>query len=152
MEVPTYPPRYQLYQDYGAVLRRYRQFCGSCVGRSTLVMRPRSRNVCNVIDVPLVPSATIPKKWSKSAFVPLLLSNVMSLVPKIDEVCFVTLYANYDFVCLVETWLKSHIHKNVVALDGYNRLRRDRYERIHGGVCMYIKDTIKSAVLEKYFV
>ena len=73
----------------------------------------------NLVDVPLVPSATIPRKVSKSAFVPsFLLSNVMSLVPKIGEVCYITHHANYDFVYLVETWLQSHIRNNVVALDG----------------------------------
>ena len=65
-----------------------------------------------------------------------LLSNVMSLAPKIDEVREVVQQENYDLVCLVETWLQDHIHDNVVHVPEYNLIRRDRRERIHGGVCI----------------
>ena len=73
---------------------------------------------------------------------------MISLVPKFDEECYVTHDANYDFVYLVETcMLQSHIHNNIIALDSYNLLCRDMYERTHrgggGGVCMNIKETIK---------
>ena len=89
-------------------LEHDRQFGRSCVGRSTIVMRSRLRNVFNVVDVPLVPSATTRKKGSESAFVPsFLLSNVMSLVPKIDDVCYITHHANHDFVCLVESCYRA---------------------------------------------
>ena len=37
--------------------------------------------------------------------------------------------------------MQSHIHDSVVSLDGYNIVRRDRKERLQGGVCIYIKDT-----------
>ncbi|KAK2547060.1 hypothetical protein P5673_033168, partial [Acropora cervicornis] len=46
-----------------------------------------------------------------------------------------------------ESWLRSHIHDNVVALEGFNVIRRDRVESEHGGICMYIKDTINFTVL-----
>ena len=35
----------------------------------------------------------------------------------------------------------------MVALEGFNVIRRDRVESEHGGVCMYIKDTIHFTVL-----
>ena len=35
----------------------------------------------------------------------------------------------------------------MVALEGFNVIRRDRVESEHGGVCMYIKDTINFTVL-----
>ena len=59
---------------------------------------------------------------------------MISLVPKFDEECYVTHDANYDFVYLVETcMLQSHIHNNIIALDSYNLLCRDMYERTHRG-------------------
>ena len=54
-------------------------------------------------------------------FVPsLLLSNVMSLSPKVDEVSHVVQNANYNLVCITETWLQQHIPDSVVAINGYN--------------------------------
>ena len=76
------------------------------------------------------------------------LSNVMSLVPKIDEVCHVVQNANFDFVCITESWLKPHIQDSVVSLDCFNLVRHYRKETMHGGVCAYIKDTIPFTVLE----
>ena len=48
---------------------------------------------------------------SESVFVPsLLLSNVMSLAPKID--------ANVDLTCITETWLRTYLPSNVVECLG----------------------------------
>ena len=74
-----------------------------------------------------------------------------ALAPKIDEVRDVIYRGNYDFVSFVETWLQGHIHDNVVDIQGYNLIRRDRCERQHGGVCIYIKDTIEFSVLDELF-
>lgn len=72
----------------------------------------------------------------------------MSLAPKIDEVNSVVSNANVDVVCITETWLQSHISDSVVAINGYNLIRRDRRDARHGGVCMYIKSFIPFTVLE----
>ncbi|EDO26094.1 predicted protein [Nematostella vectensis] len=86
---------------------------------------------------------------SLNAFVPaLLLSNVRSLAPKIDEVREAISNANLDLACITETWLRNHIHNNVIAVSGYNLVRRDRTKDQHGGVCIFIKDSIKYQVLE----
>ena len=82
-------------------------------------------------------------------FVPsLFLSNVVSLAPKIDEVSHVVQNANYDLVCITESWLRQHIPDSVMAINGNNIIRRDRKEATHGGVCMYIKETIPFSVLD----
>lgn len=57
-----------------------------------------------------------------------MLSNVMSLTPKIDEVREVIHHANVDLVCITETWLKDYIHDNVVDVSGFDLVRRDRTE------------------------
>ena len=66
----------------------------------------------------------------------------MSLAPKIDEVCHVVQKANFDFVCITESWLKPQIQDCVVSLDGFNPVRRDRKEAMHGGVCTYLADDL----------
>ena len=78
----------------------------------------------------------------------LYLSNVMSLAPKIDEIRHVVQYANVDCVCMTESWLRSHIHDNVVALSGFNLVRKDSVDIIHGGVCAYMGDNINFTILE----
>ena len=72
----------------------------------------------------------------------------MSLAPKIDEIRHVVQYANLDCVCISESWLRSHIHDNVVALSGFNLVQKDRVDIIHGGVCTYITDNINFTILE----
>lgn len=107
----------------------------------------RSHNPSNCVRI--TPNPAIRRDGSLSAYVPsLYLSNVMSLAPKIDEIRHVVTYANLDCVCITESWLQSHVHDNVVALDGFNLVRRDRVDTIHGGVCTFIKDNINFTILE----
>ena len=76
------------------------------------------------------------------------LRNVMSLAPKVDELRHVVKYASLDLVCSTESWLKSHIQDNVVALESYNIICRDRTEAEHCGVYVYIKNTLKFTVVD----
>ena len=73
----------------------------------------------------------------------------MYLVPKVDEVCLIVRQGMYDFVSLVETWMQNHIHDNVIAIDGFHIIRRNRQEGQHGGICMYIKNSIVFSVLDE---
>ena len=83
-----------------------------------------------------------------SFYVPsLLLSNVMSIVPKIDEISYSLNFENIDIALFTETWLKSTIPDEVINIAGYHLYRRDCINRMHGGVCMFIKDSIISQEL-----
>ena len=84
--------------------------------------------------IPITPASTDEKrKSSPKAYVPsLFVANVMSLAPKVDELRHLVKYANLDLVCITESGLKSHIHDNVVALESYNIIRRDRRATEHG--------------------
>jgi hypothetical protein len=60
-------------------------------------------------------------------FVPnLLLTNVMSLVPKMNELEHDTKQNNADLVFISETWLKSSVPDEVIEINGYRVFRRDR--------------------------
>ena len=72
----------------------------------------------------------------------------MSLPPKIDEVRAVTQITCPDFISITETWLQSLINANTVELNGYNLIRKDRQEGIHGGICIYIKGSVKISLLD----
>ena len=92
------------------------------------------------------------RKGSERTFVPsMLLSNVQSLAPKIDEIQHCISNANLDIACLTETWLKDHIQDSVIAINGYNLIRLDRRTVSHSGVCMYIKNDIRYSVLQDLF-
>ena len=80
---------------------------------------------------------------SAYSFVPaFILSNVISLSPKIDKVRVTICNANLDFICITETWLKNHIDDNFVLVPGYNIIRRDRETSDHEGICTYVRDSI----------
>lgn len=86
-----------------------------------------------------------------SHYVPtLLLANVMSLAPKIDEVRLFLQQNSVDICCLTETWLKNTIDDTVIHIHDYNLERKDRVLAQHGGVALYIKDSIKVERLREY--
>ena len=111
----------------------------------------RTHNPTNCTYIPLSSTVTNANLQTRSenVFLPsVLLSNVTSLAPKIDEVRHYAHYANLDLICLTETWLHCHIQDSVVSINGFNLIRKDRQEGSHGGVCVFIKDLIPFIVLE----
>ena len=104
------------------------------------------RNKANCVTISL---SQQDQQGAKKVYVPsVLLSNVMSLAPKLDEVSNAITYANLDIACITETWLRDHIHDNVVSIPEYNLVRRDRIDVTYGGVCTHIKKGLKYTVLE----
>ena len=73
------------------------------------------------------------------------------LSPKNDEVREAITDANYDLAFLTETWLRDHESSNAFTIYGYNFFRRDRSKDFHGGVCIYINDSIKYEVIDDLF-
>ena len=129
-----------------AVLKK-RGGVGNGLDKPSWRVSQQAHNPSNCVRI--TPTSILTWKGSPSAYVPsLYLSNVMSLAPKIDEIRHVPQYANLDCVCITESWLRSHIHDNVVALSGFNLERKNRVDIIHGGICLYIRDNINFTILE----
>ena len=85
---------------------------------------------------------------SSTQFVPSVsLANVMSLAPKFDEINHFVLDNNIDISCFTETWLRDTIPSSVIDIRGYNLIRQDRIFAQHGGVCLYIKESMASNIL-----
>ena len=80
----------------------------------------------------------------------LMLSNTMSLAPKIDEVRHSVLQTDVDLACFTETWLTDFVHDKVIQIPGYNVVRRDRLIGQHGGVCLYVNESIPFEILSQY--
>lgn len=67
---------------------------------------------------------------------PIMLFNVMSLLPKVDEPAQVMKNNRPNIAFITETWLKNNIPDDVIQV-----FRQDRIEKEHGGVCIYVKKT-----------
>ena len=72
----------------------------------------------------------------------LLLSNTMSLAPKIDEIRCCILELKPDVACFTETWLHDSINDNHIYIPEFNFILKNRTTGTHGGVSLYIKNSI----------
>ena len=68
--------------------------------------------------------------------------NVQSLANKRD-LLFSEL-SNYSVISVSETWLDQRTSDNDIALEGFKTFRRDREGDNHGGVCVYVTESIFS--------
>ena len=80
----------------------------------------------------------------------ILLANTQSLAPKIDEVRSVMLNVKPDLGFFTETWLRETISDSQVNIPGYSFIARNRCVDIHGGVGLYIHDSIKFKPLDEF--
>ncbi len=74
----------------------------------------------------------------------------MSLSPKIDEIRPYVQDNDPDIMCFTETWLKDTVDSSVIHITNYTLVRKDRIYAQHGGVCLYIKESIPFTVLREY--
>ena len=72
--------------------------------------------------------------------------NINSLLLKIDQVSVLLSDLNIDILCLDETKLDSTISDNLVSIEGYTFIRKDR-NRKEGVVGIYIRDGISYKLL-----
>ena len=72
----------------------------------------------------------------------LLLTNVRSLIPKIDELEVVANVNEADIICITETWLTSDIPDSALSYSNFVLFRNDRTVSIGGGVCILVNKNI----------
>ena len=109
---------------------------------------PRGVNLHNLTAMPR--DKTLRTVNLSTQFVPSIsLANVMSLSPKIDEINYFMRNNDIDIGCFTETWLKSTVPNSAIDIRGFNLIRQDRTFAQHGGVCIYIKDSMKFTVLNR---
>ena len=67
--------------------------------------------------------------------------NVQSIVPKLDMI--LAEFFDFDVLAFTETWLNPNITSDDISLISYHQPeRKDRVADNHGGVIVYIKDSI----------
>ena len=72
-----------------------------------------------------------------------ILSNIRSILPKIDELILIASNTNPNFIFCTDTWLNSEVPDNVVSLPNYEIIRSDRKNRRGGGVSVFFKKSLK---------
>ena len=72
----------------------------------------------------------------------------MTLTPKIDEFsCFMKTH-NPDVACITETWLQESIDESCLYIAGYNFIFKNRSGCCHGGVGLYVRNSISFKCLD----
>lgn len=78
----------------------------------------------------------------------LCLLNARSLLPKVDELRAVTSVANFDVICVSETWLSPAVDDSLLNIQNFSLYRHDRTTHRGGGCAVYVKNTFASEVFE----
>ena len=71
--------------------------------------------------------------------------NIVSLPKKIDEINCSMANKFIDLIAFNETRLDANITDNMIKIDGYDVVRKDR-SRNGGGVCIYLRSSINYKV------
>lgn len=58
------------------------------------------------------------------------------------------LNGDYDVFTISETWLNSTVRNGEISVDGYRLVRLDRISKSGGGVCAYVRNSLKIKKLE----
>ena len=85
--------------------------------------------------------STAPEDLVQQCIPSLLIGNLRSLAPKVDEFDSVIRHNGCDIVSVTETWLKSNIPDSAVSLHDYVLFRKDRQNRCGGGVALFVSST-----------
>ena len=72
------------------------------------------------------------------------------MVPKIDELKLIALVNDLDFICLTGSWLSQTIPDSALSLSNFILFRNDREISHGGGVCIYIKSSIKCRRIKEF--
>lgn len=76
--------------------------------------------------------------------------NIRSLLPKLDQVSRLIHDVKLDVLCFAETHIYEHIPDASVNLNGFDIYRNDRKGKRGGGICMYVRNYIRSSLVYSY--
>ena len=105
-------------------------------------------NRSNLISIPLTNYFSNPSTQCNSLI--FLLSNTRSLLPKIDDLRIILDHYGVSMAFITETWLNEKIDDAAVCIDSYVLARRDRIDKLGGGVCAFIKSSIPFKILSEF--
>ena len=71
-------------------------------------------------------------------------ANARSVVNKLEELELYVHEEKPHIIGITETWGNTKIENSEISFDGYQTFRKDRKDRIGGGVLLYIRNDIKA--------
>nr|CAH7762042.1 unnamed protein product [Callosobruchus chinensis] len=74
--------------------------------------------------------------------------NIQSIVPKLCDLRFYLENEKLDILGISETWLTDMVTSDVLYIEGYSLIRKDREVGRGGGVLIYIKDSLKYQAID----
>ena len=108
----------------------------------------RSSNRCNLIHIcntrEKLPSSNLPS---------ILMANVRSLLPKVDELDTIAQLNSAQVISITETWLSNAIPDRAVNVPNFILMRKDRShcnKSIGGGICAYVHHSIPAERLTNF--
>ena len=124
------------------------------VGRHNLINIPIKKTVgtdCTNISPNLLKTpATKDNQRSRFYLPSLLLSNIRSLAPKVDELEMVASLNEVSIICITETWLTPNIPDSALLLPNFFLFLNDREFSTGGGVCTYVSCDITCKRLTEF--
>ena len=72
--------------------------------------------------------------------------NAQSLLCHLDEILLLVEDRNPDILCISETWLLPTVESRFIKIPNFKVFRQD--EGRGGGVCIYVRDTLKSSQIK----
>ena len=81
--------------------------------------------------------------------------NCQSLAAKFDQLqIYINTYNNFDYrlsaICLQETWLTADSDLSLFQIEGYNLISTGRSSSAHGGVAIYLHETLKFNLINEF--
>lgn len=73
--------------------------------------------------------------------------NIRSLIPHFNDFRSHILDKNYSIIAVSETWLDVNVTNEMITIEGYSIIRRDRCGQRGGGVAIYFNDKINSSIV-----
>ena len=75
------------------------------------------------------------------------MTNIRSLIGKLDELTATVFTTKPDVICITETWLSEDIDTVSVSIPGYVMHRKDRDKRKGGGVVIFVRDDARCCLI-----
>ena len=93
------------------------------------------------------------EKLSNNSLPSILMANVRSLLPKVDELDVIAQLNSAQVISTTETWLTNAIPDRGVNVPNFILMRKDRShgnKSIGGGICAYVHHSIPAERLTNF--
>ena len=105
--------------------------------------------ITNLVEIPLIPpeNTAQPKRQPHPKIAYLNIRSLRNKTHFLELPNFIT-SNNIDVLTLSETWLNTSVKNLEIAIEGFKLFGLDRLHKRGGGVCTYIRQSIKASIIK----